>query len=221
MSNTDAPLILLPGMGADARMFESLQGSLPQLVTPNWIEPLWTESLNEYAFRLAKGIDPGVPCFVGGASFGGVVALEVAAALPSVRACFLIGSIRSPQSLPFRVKMLRPLTPCIGLLPAFAWLIPPIVGALFGPRAKRIARQFADADRRFLRWASKAILTWKPSPAVAAVRVMQIHGARDPIFPVHLTQPDLVIADAGHVVSVTHPELTTQFLLSRMSSFSQ
>lgn len=149
------------------------------------------------------------------------MALEVAAALPSVRACFLIGSIRSPQSLPFRVKMLRPLTPCIGLLPAFAWLIPPIVGALFGPRAKRIARQFADADRRFLRWASKAILTWKPSPAVAAVRVMQIHGARDPIFPVHLTQPDLVIADAGHVVSVTHPELTTQFLLSRMSSFSQ
>lgn len=221
MSNTDAPLILLPGMGADARMFESLQGSLPQLVTPNWIEPLWTESLNEYAFRLAKEIDPCVPCFVGGASFGGVVALEVAAALPSVRACFLIGSIRSPQSLPFRVKLLRPLTPCIGLLPAFAWLIPPIAGALFGPRAKRIARQFADADRRFLRWASKAILTWKPSPAVTAVRVMQIHGARDPIFPVHLTQSDLVIADAGHVLSVTHSELTTQFLLTGMRSLSQ
>ena len=35
MNDADAPLILLPGMGADARMFAPLQTALPQLITPN------------------------------------------------------------------------------------------------------------------------------------------------------------------------------------------
>jgi len=213
------PLILLPGMGADARMFAPLRMALPQLVTPDWIEPERNEPLAAYARRLAQSIAPGRPCFVGGASFGGVVALEMSVALQA-RTCFLIGSMRSPDELPWRLKVLRPLTPLSGLLPWFAWLIPPLVGAAFGPHARGIAQQLADADARFVRWASKAILTWKPSPEVADVRVFQIHGDRDRVFPIGRARPDCIVRGAGHVLSVTHPAATVEFLLAGMRDSS-
>src|ERR1700722_13749272 len=78
MKDADPPIIMLPGMAADDRLFRHLRPSLPGLVTPAWIEPRRREPLPAYAGRLARCIDPGVPCFVGGASFGGMVALEMA-----------------------------------------------------------------------------------------------------------------------------------------------
>ena len=219
LDDADTPLILLPGMGADARMFAPLRTALPQLVTPNWIEPERNEPLAAYARRLAQTVDPGRPCFVGGASFGGVIALEMSVALKA-RACFLIGSMRSPDGLPWRLKALRPLTPLTGLLPWFTWIIPPLVGAAFGPFARDIAQQLAEADARFVRWASKAVLTWKPSPEVAEVLVFQIHGDRDRVFPVGRTRPDCIVPGAGHVLSVTHPAATAEFLLAGMKDGS-
>ena len=215
LNDTKTPLILLPGMGADSRMFAPLRTSIPQLVTPDWIEPEWNESLAEYAHRLAQSVDPDRPCFVGGASFGGVVALEMSVALQA-RACFLIGSMRSPDGLPWRLKALRPLTPLTGLLPWFTWLIPPLVGAAFGPFARGIAQQLADADAKFMRWASQAVLSWKPSPEVADVRVFQIHGDRDRVFPISRARPDCIVRGAGHVLSITHPIATSEFLLAGM-----
>lgn len=217
VNDIDAPLILLPGMGADARMFAPLRSALPQLVTPAWIEPKRGESLVSYARRLAKDVDPGRACYVGGTSFGGVVALEVAAALPSVRACFLIGSMRSPDGLPWRLKALRPLTPLMGVLPLVSWLIPPLVGAAFGRRAQGIAQQLADADAKFMRWAATAILAWKPSPEVAHVRVFQVHGGRDRVLPARLATADCLVKEAGHILSVTHSTETAEFLLARMT----
>jgi pimeloyl-ACP methyl ester carboxylesterase len=75
--NSNSPIIMLSGMGADARVFESQIESIPQMMVPAWIDPLPIESLASYAARLADKINPGEACFVGGASFGGFVALEM------------------------------------------------------------------------------------------------------------------------------------------------
>src|SRR5207244_10859524 len=125
------------------------------------------ESPRAYAGRLAAVVDPGRPCVVGGASFGGVVALEMARHLDAV-ACILIGSVPSPTGLPRRWRMLRPV-------------------AMFGPDALRILaatgkllfRRFLDAgtlrrleklsrpEAAFVRWAMCAVVRWRPSPGVA------------------------------------------------------
>src|SRR5687767_7745630 len=93
------PLILLSGMGADERVFAPQLQAFPQLVVPKWIEPKADESLASYAARFAAGVDPKQPCFIGGASFGGFVAMEMARHLDAI-AVFLIGSVRSPAELP-------------------------------------------------------------------------------------------------------------------------
>src|SRR3954466_14008672 len=102
------PLILLPGMGADERLFAPQRSEFPEMVVPRWIAPEPEESLAHYAERLARQVDPRTRCFVGGASFGGFVAMEMARHLDA-RAIFLIGSVRSPDELPRRVRALRPL----------------------------------------------------------------------------------------------------------------
>ena len=219
-SDADAPLILLPGMGADARMFSALRSGLPQLVTPAWIKPLRRESLVDYSRRLAQVIDPGRPFFVGGASFGGVVALEIAAVLPNVRACFVIGSMRSADSRPWRVKLLHPVTPLVGMLPTMSpWVVRLLGGWLRSP-TRGVMTQLGEADARFLKWAARAILTWQPSPETDRVRVCQIHGERDRVFPVHMARPDHVVSGAGHLISITHPQSVVEFLRDRMAAIA-
>ena len=64
-------LILLPGMGGDARMFRPQLAALANATVPAWIEPQRGETLVAFAARMARAVDPGGPCFVGGSSFGG------------------------------------------------------------------------------------------------------------------------------------------------------
>ncbi|MBS0201927.1 MAG: alpha/beta hydrolase [Planctomycetes bacterium] len=209
----DSPLILLPGLGADGRMFSSLQHGLPQLVTPRWIKPLRGESVADYARRFAPVIDPGRPCFIGGASFGGVVAQELAAILPNVRACFVIGSLRSTDAKPWRIRILRPITPMVAVLPWMAPLLVRLLGPCLRAPTRGVLTQLADADRTVLRWGAGAILRWQPSPDVQQVRIRQIHGDADRVFPIGLTkEPDCIVSGAGHLIAITHSRQVLEFL---------
>lgn len=217
----DLPLIMLPGLGADARMFSSMRSGLPQMTTPPWIEPIRGESLVDYARRFAPLIDPGRPCFIGGASFGGVLAQEIAALLPNVQACFVIGSACSADARPKRIRMLRPITPFIGILPRVSPLLVWLLGNWLRPPTRGVLIQLAKADRRFLRWAAGAVLRWQPSPDISKVRVFQIHGDRDRIFPIGRATPDYTVPGAGHLIAITHGKLVMEYIASKMSEIQR
>ena len=68
--------LLLPGMTPDDRIFDRLAALLPNVTVLDWLEPQADESLAVYAERLAAAI-PTSQCFIGGVSFGGIVALEL------------------------------------------------------------------------------------------------------------------------------------------------
>src|SRR5262245_56678741 len=95
---TDQRLILLPGLGVDHRLYIPQQDVFPRLEVPRWIPQVDGESLPQYAARLAGTIrvEAGEPYYLGGASFGGMLALELANAMPHPpRGVFLIASCRS------------------------------------------------------------------------------------------------------------------------------
>src|SRR4051812_19762115 len=101
---SEARLILLPGLGADERMFAPQRATFPRLEVPRWLTPQPRESLPDYARRMAAGIDPSEPLFLGGSSFGGMVALEMARHVRP-RAVFLIGSCRAATaSVPWMLR---------------------------------------------------------------------------------------------------------------------
>ena len=201
----DAQMIMLPGMAADERLFEPQRRAFPGLFVPPWIEPEPREPLDCYARRMASQIDPRGLVLIGGVSFGGIVALEMAHYL-GLADCVLISSVRSPSEMPWRLRLLRPLA-CVGptRLSATAgwaaqWLAPLM------PRAttRRLGR-LAVPQSSFLRWACWAALRWQPTPEALRVRVHQIHGSADRTFRLWYTHPDQIVRGGGHMLTLTHP----------------
>lgn len=218
MTPPDLPLILLSGLAADATVFAPQRLQFPQLIVPPWIAPQSNETLTEYAERFADAIRPATPCVLGGASFGGMVALEMARFLQP-RAVLLIGSVRSPTELPRRVRIWRKLRPALPLLPiaplqwsagsaslARRWL----------PHLSGVARQFSQADEAVFRWSLAQLLAWKEPPTVDCP-IYQIHGDCDRVLPIARTRPDLIIRGGGHVISLTHAREVNAFIQESLS----
>ena len=210
------PIILLSGMAADERLFAAQAAAFPNLRVQPWAPARPGESLREYAARLAPMVDPGRPCLVGGASFGGVVALEVAAHLDAL-GCILIGSIRSPAGLPWRWRLLRPIAAlgpdALRVLAAMAARMGrPILTAGAVRRLQRLSRPEAT----FVRWAMGAVVQWRPSGAARRVRVFHIHGESDRVLPVTLGQPDVVVPGGSHALSLFSPTVVNEFVASVM-----
>ena len=214
------PVLMFSGMGADARVFQKQKEAIAQLLVPEWIDPLPLESLASYARRFAGKVDPGRPCFIGGASFGGFVALEMIRHL-DVIACFLVGSVRSPDEFPARLKALRKMSHAADALPfEVATLLSKVAlwsgGSLSGAHLTELMKQMSDSDASFLRWASRAMLEWEGAVDTSDTPIYHIHGEKDFVLPVKNTKPDLIVTGAGHAISMSHPDEVTEFLKQKI-----
>jgi pimeloyl-ACP methyl ester carboxylesterase len=215
------PIIFLSGLAADERLFEDQLAAFPNLRVQPWIKPFSNESIRSYAGRLAPLIDPGCPCIVGGASFGGVVALELANYLP-VHGCILIGSIRSPSGLPWYWRMLRP----VGELgPDIVCTAASILSRLGNPilskKLSRRIRRLSRPETAFIRWGMCATVRWQPSIQARRVRIFQIHGSADKVLPVDNTVPHKIVPGGKHALSLFHPAAVNEFIASTMATVSE
>jgi pimeloyl-ACP methyl ester carboxylesterase len=214
----DSKIIMLPGMAADERLFEPQRQAFPSLIVPPWIEPEPDEPLVSYARRMASQIEPAGLVLIGGVSFGGMVALEMADHL-GLSECVLISSIRSPEELPWRLRTLRPIARIgpvrLGATAGWAarWLAPSMPRAT----ARRLGR-LAAPQSAFLRWACWAVLRWQPTLEALRVRVHQIHGSADRTFPLRYTHPGQIVVGGGHLLTLTHPTEVNEFLASTRAS---
>lgn len=213
-----ASIVLLSGLGADDAMFAPQAFLFPQLLVPKWFEPLANESLDAYAKRMVHEIGTiDATTWIGGASFGGIMALHMAAHIP-VRGVILLGSVRSPDQLPLYIRAARlvrwatPLIPVrllqLTLLPLFMR----IAGKRW-PRLYGLAWQLSRANPRVIRWSIRRILEWRRAPTVTCP-IHHIHGQRDMVLPARHTTPDCLVPGGGHIVSLTHPKEVNEFLAS-------
>ena len=217
----ELPLILLSGMDADDRLFGLQFEEFPNLRVPPWIDPVPAESLRNYAARMARAVDPGCPCILGGASFGGAVALEMSTHLKAV-ACVLIGSIRSSDELPWQWRALRPLA---RLGPDWLGIAAQLVAFAGRPFLKhgtiRRLRRLVQPQAVFARWSRYAIVQWRPSPATRRVRVFHIHGECDQALPLKFTRPNVVVPGGGHALTLFSPAAVNRFLRAVMDGLGK
>jgi pimeloyl-ACP methyl ester carboxylesterase len=216
-------LILLPGLGADHRLLEPQRAAFPQLIVPPWIPPRKNESLPQYAQRMAEMVEPAhdAPLVLGGVSFGGMLAYEMARYLKP-KAVVLIASCRTRESLRPIYSRPRWLLPAI---PVQAWSVAQL---LSGPVLRMTHRRsvakrelliamFKDSDARFMHWVLQAILRWQATP-LDGIPVLQIHGGRDPLIPANRVHADVIIPNGGHLINLTHAEDVNAFLACLLRS---
>ncbi len=214
-------LVLLSGLAADASIFTPQKLAFPNLVIPSWPVPLPSDTLDTYGERLAKTLSSDATMIIGGASFGGIVALHLAKQLKPL-AVLLIGSIQSPSELPRYARAARLLRHFVPLLPVrlLQWCIRPATSKLANrwlPHLSGLARQFRGSNPIVFKWSLQRILDWETAPVVTCP-IFHIHGNRDGVLPIKYTKPGTVVAGGGHVISLTHPREVNEFIRDALQS---
>jgi pimeloyl-ACP methyl ester carboxylesterase len=199
-SPTPRRLVLFPGLGASARLFD-LQRTIPAtLEVPPWIEPLRRETLADYARRLASTLRPDPPFYLGGCSFGGMIALEAARHVKPL-AVILIASCRTPLSVNQAILGCAPLA---NAMPAW-------IARLSARSSPPSLRDLVAASPELLRWGPAAITRWRGVEQLDAP-IFRVHGACDRIIPLRQVRPDQVIRTGGHLINLTHAREVNAFI---------
>ncbi|RFP66774.1 alpha/beta hydrolase [Hymenobacter lapidiphilus] len=201
---------LIPGLGADERVFQRLQPLLraASQVLP-WLPPESAhEPLPHYAARMAEAIPVGATGWLVCVSFGGVVALEMQRLRPGLRPV-LISSLPDAQSLPLLLRLVRA-SGLYGLVPP-QWLkLFPRAGQLYfgvrnGAEYQLFRRILLDMEPRYTRWAINSLLHWNSTGVAPAVQLL---GTRDRVFPPGNRPIDHLIQGGGHFMVLSHaPEI--------------
>lgn len=219
-------LALLPGLGADARLFDDLRPHAPAFVTPSWLTPLPRESLRDYAARWAPALRDELgdgPLVLGGMSFGGQVALELAQHVQPNQVVLLSSHPDASELTPSFRRQVRVLS----LVPnsLLRWgmrriAMPAIARRehLSQEQRDRLIAMARDTDLAFFRWASVATTSWSRQPReVLPCPLQRLHGAHDRIIP--LGRRDGVdVLDAGHLIPMTHAEQVGEWLHAAMQN---
>ncbi|MEM9881818.1 MAG: hypothetical protein AAF800_02735 [Planctomycetota bacterium] len=233
-----APLLLLPGLGADGRLFAPQRDALGEAVqTPGWIAPASpNEDLCRYAERWAAsinetvaGFDKDRPWFLGGMSMGGMIALEMLPFLDRPPAgVFLISSCRATLALPRLIRLGSVFT---GRMPAgllqkiIRWMAVPFAvrDGADDDVARRLVEMAKASDPEHLQWAIGAVAEWTypgPRPPLGdapAPPVFQAHGRHDWLIPLREDDCDLVIDRGRHLINASHAKTVNRWLYDHVT----
>lgn len=208
-------LILFSGLGADHRMFSRLNDVGVEFITSPLPVPVAGEGLFEYALRATGPLKLSADDFIGGCSFGSVVATVVARQVPS-RGLILIGGALNGMSLrgfKWLPRIFRPYFP-ISLFKPFL-RTDQAMHYLFGSDNQAMidlaSAMLADTSDTMLVRAGRMLAAYgeqqKPLCPVFA-----IHGGMDRIMDPPPVGKCLIIPDAGHGIAYTHAEEVATFL---------
>lgn len=194
-------IYLVSGLGADKRVFASLDFSPFKTNHIEWVDPLKNETIEHYAKRLIRQIKTPSPILIG-VSFGGMVAVEIAKQI-DVEKIILISSAKTKYEIPVYFR-------CAGLL-GINKLLPARLFKtvnrasywLFGTTTKNekelLRSVIGETDSNFLYWAIDKIVNWRNITALG--NLTHIHGTNDKILP--LRTADYRIHDGGHLMVIS------------------
>lgn len=196
-----AKAFLIPGLGADARIYKNLDFSGYEVVKVSWIDPAEKDTLVTYAQKLIDHyrITPGST--VVGNSLGGMLAMEIAKKLELNKA-ILISSIKTKSEAPDNHKWYK-LFPLYKLLPARLFSkLGIFVKYAFGKMSTEdqwlLVNMVENTPPHFAKWALGAILHWENE--TVPQNVYHIHGDKDLVFPCHRIKGATIVKGGSHIM---------------------
>ncbi len=212
-------LVFFPGLGANYRLLNHQASHFANFIIPKWIPHVPEESLESYCQRWAEKLRFPAPFYLGGVSFGGMVALELSKYL-NPEGIFLISSCRSKEAIgeTFRAQeklgrsvpdaLIKPFLETVGLgiLSKKEKLAPPEIDNL--------KKMVFEIDVPFFKWSSMAAATWTHGAGSVKVNapVHQIHGKKDWVIKLREGDPDTLIEEGKHLIHITHADIVNSYI---------
>ena len=225
-------LILIPGLGSTHTVFDHQRKAFgDRLETPDFIPHHQGESISAYAERWAKKLSrPGDhrPLFVGGVSFGGMIAQEMAMHLsPKPRAVMLIASSRTSDSVSPIMQLAEV---CGRFVPKSAVnktlrllnLAFAIRDGLDDDDKQRLMHGGLDVDPGVAKWSASAAVGWPGfTPPAGYPPIHQVHARKDWVIKAPAPDtPNLTLLEGSkHLLQMTHPRTVNRFLFETVLSY--
>jgi pimeloyl-ACP methyl ester carboxylesterase len=224
-------LILLPGLGSSPAVFEHQRKAFgDRLETPAFIPHHPSESVAAYAKRWAQQLSlPGDdrPLFIGGVSFGGMLAQEMAMHLtPRPRAVLLISTTREANRISgvmqlaellgraVPTKSVKPIMPLLKM--AFA-----LRDGLDDDDKARLMAGTDELDPAMTKWGASVAVSWPGfKPPSDYPPIFQIHARKDWVIqaPSEDTPNAELIESSQHLIHMTKSKTVNRFLFEHCLS---
>lgn len=209
-------IYLIPGLGADGRMYGPQMKIMPGAIILENMKPLQGETLATYSKRLSQKIDTSRPFVLIGTSLGGIIAMEMSRIIHPEKV-ILISSVKHRGEMPRWIRSMKYLR--LHKLVSgkvFVWFSNSNVKRLITKRDSRVAQllidMHRDADPDFVEWAINEVVSWQGSPDHRP-DIVHLHGTRDILFPFHKVKAPIAIKGGTHVMGMTQSQDVNKALM--------
>ncbi len=212
-------LYLIPGTGADHRLFDALDLRAFDTVHVALPVPERTERMREYAARVGRQIDTTQPFSLLGVSLGGMVAVELADML-GPESVVIVASAKTRRELPtsYRLGGYVPVYKLIGGR-TMRWTtkrLQPRMEPMDSVQQALFFTMMDAKDPAFLRGAVRLICSWEREEAPEGI--VHVHGTLDHTLPYKFVDPTVVVEDAGHMLVYAQPEVVEGVLTEAVTA---
>jgi pimeloyl-ACP methyl ester carboxylesterase len=194
-------IFLIPGLGADTRVYNNIGLNDHEVTCVDWIGPHKTDTLVTYAQKLIHQYRITSGSIVIGNSLGGMIAIEIAKTIPLSKV-ILISSIKTIDEAPRYFSFFRTL-PLYKFIPGKAFtsmgfLIKPLFGKMSAADGWLFNDMLQKSSPAFLKWAMKAALAWNNKTVPANVYI--ITGDKDLIFSYKRIKDAIIVKGGTHIM---------------------
>ena len=204
MANESPHIYLVPGLGADGRLFNRLKWKPGvQTTALQWMEPLPGENIADYAKRMIDQVDTSKPFSFVGVSVGGIMSIEMAKYIHPEK-IVIISSIKHKKEKPFYFSVGRLLKkgiwPPVNNKKLFAWMVRIFFGKITKEQFEIFRDMLLKTSRNFIGWADMAVVKWENTQVFE--NLTHIHGSRDLVFPERFLKDHISVKGGTHFMIV-------------------
>jgi pimeloyl-ACP methyl ester carboxylesterase len=204
VKNIELKTYILPGMGADSRMYSSPEyRRLKNIFFLNWPIYKGETTLSQMARRVIEENQITEGANIGGSSLGGMVACEIANQI-KINSIILIGSSNTPERVNSILKSLSNFSEY-----APVKLLQFLVGRTSLSKQSELLKMFEKAEHEFITKMSNAIFDW-PGNLSQDVNIFAIHGKYDKV--IYPPDNNVKIIGGGHLIAMSHPAEVASFI---------
>jgi len=194
-------IFLIPGLGADHRIYQHINLQGHEVVNVEWLEPETTDNLAYYAQKLIDYYQIPAQSIVIGNSLGGMIAIEIAKKI-ELDKVILISSIKTADEAPsyfrfFRISKLHHLIPQKKIT-SLEFLIEYAFGGMSEEDQQLFKSMLRNTSPTFMQWALDAILKWDNH--IIPKNVYHITGDKDRVFPYQRIKGAVIVKGGTHIM---------------------